>query len=233
MFKRLILVAWLAALLTGATFLPGCAAPLGGVSDVPCITVPEWNDLLYFRLTTNGLLLTNINSEQAAEDNADGQIDYDVHSVVYRFDADTQEFTQVADEEWDDSEASVESCCGATLSFGRFDRDGTVLRFDGEPVAVAGGTFARIFPSPGNLMAAMSTTGRVGNRNVTSGQHYHQIFDAFTGERVGPALRIGVSGSIDGNWTENARFVIYFADQDFGIENGRRLCVVDRERHEE
>lgn len=220
----------LAALVAGLATLNGCIDPPGGASDVPCVTVSEWDGALSFRLHDDGILVTVQTETDLRADGADGGINHIPHSVVYRFDAATEEFSAVADSPWDESTEPVKMCCLHVLGEGMFGADDEVLRYDGDAVAVGGGVYITMSPSPTRrFIAAMSTSGRVRQFNVTTGQHFHQVFSVDTGERVGPVLRVGVAGSAGLNWTLDERFVVYSTS--YITDRGTRVCVVDRERH--
>jgi len=213
----------------------GCLDPYGGASDIPCITNSEWNDFNYFRKHGEDLLVTEQSEQDHIDDAADGQVDNIPHSTVYRFDSASQSLAVAPDEEWDDSEEQVELCCHLVLEVGRFVKDGTTLRYDGEPIEVAGGALVKMSPSPSQrFLAVLSTNGRILPFSVSTGQHFHQVFSVDTGERIGPELRLAIggmgNGSVRFDWTADERFVVYFNSIDPNNDGGTRLCVVDRNR---
>ena len=213
----------------------GCIDPLGGASDVPCLTIPQWKGILEFRTPDDDLLITVQSEQDGVEDAADGQIDHIPHSRVYRFDTASESFAVVPDEEWDNSEEDVELCCLLVLEVGAFVQSGTTLRFNGQPVEVAGGAVVKMSPSPSRqFLAVLSVNGSVLPFHVSTGQHFHQEFSLETGDPIGPALKLSIGGrgnsTVQFDWTENERFVVYENAIDPNNNGGTRICVVDRNR---
>lgn len=189
---------------------------------MPCMVVPEWaSETIRFRSDGDTLLITENTTKP-------------VHQAIFRFDPVTARFLPATDRDWEDADGAIECGCLMVFEEGPFVHTNNSLSYNGAIVEVIGVNIVRMSPSlpiPSDFVAVISTNGRVGQFNQSSGQHYHQVFSAATGSEIGDALRVGVGGLENGSiicgWVGGNRFVVYHESLNIFDPVGIRVCVVD------
>ena len=201
----------------------GCDGVGTTVSDVPCVSPPEWDfTCLLTRAAEEGsdvLLVTGQTTDQRATDRSDGSRDFRPHNAVYRLDPAVGSFELVNDRVWDDAESTVISCRGSMhqspfIALGFFTPR---LEYNGSIVAVAGGNALLVRSSPTRAVAGVLSSAGFSpgapfvSSGIGTGQHYHQLFSEIDGLPLGDPVRVGVGDAlVDGCWTAEEEYVIYW-----------------------
>lgn len=215
--RRVMCAVCISTLLAGA-----CVDAPGGESDVPCTVVPEWaSETIRFRSDGNTLLITENTSKM-------------VHQAILRFDPIASTFYPATEADWGNADGEIECACLSVFEEGPFVHTGNALSYNGLVVKTAAESIVRMSPSlpiPSEFVAVLTTNGRVGSFNRSSGQHYHQVFSAATGHEYGEALKVGVGGMDNGGvgcgWVGGNRFVAYQETLNIVDPVGIRLCIVE------